>query len=123
MASCYLHCAHFITLQVSKRTKRLHLRTSQLANTEGGHHLHSKPGFQYQYQAVSFYMLHSLFNNKNLVSNVFKAHLPFGPAGRLDHRRHAISVQTFGLGEVDHIENNSLKDIKKHQSNIKATKN
>ena len=39
------------------------------------------------------------------------AHLPFWPAGRLDYGRHAISVQALGLREVDHIENDSLKDI------------
>ena len=38
-------------------------------------------------------------------------HLPFWPAGRLDYGRHAIPVQALGLGEVDHIENDSLKDI------------
>lgn len=35
---------------------------------------------------------------------------PFGPAGGLDHRRHAVSVQALGLGEVDHIEDDSLKE-------------
>lgn len=38
------------------------------------------------------------------------ADLPFWSAGRLDHRRHAISVQALGLGEVDDVENHPLKD-------------
>lgn len=35
---------------------------------------------------------------------------PFGPAGGLDHRGHAVSVQALGLGEVDHIEDDSLRE-------------
>jgi len=42
-------------------------------------------------------------------NNVVIAHSPFGPAGRLDYRRHAISIKALGLGEVDHVENDSLK--------------
>lgn len=35
---------------------------------------------------------------------------PLGPAGGLDHRRHAVSVQALGLGEVDHVEDDSLEE-------------
>lgn len=35
---------------------------------------------------------------------------PFGPTGGLDHRGHAVSVQALGLGEVDHIEDDSLEE-------------
>lgn len=38
------------------------------------------------------------------------AYIPFGPAGRLDHGRHAISVQALGLGEVDNVKNDPLKE-------------
>lgn len=47
-----------------------------------------------------------------------RACLPFWPAGRLDYRSHTISVQAFGLGEIHHIENDSLK-IKREQLNEK----
>lgn len=49
------------------------------------------------------------------------AYVPFRPAGRLDYRRHAISVQAFGLGEVHHIENDPLE--KKKEKNIKKKRN
>lgn len=44
---------------------------------------------------------------------------PFGPAGGLDHRRHAVSVQALGLREVDHVEDDSLKEKAEETSNIK----
>lgn len=53
-------------------------------------------------------------------AHVVTAHSPFWPAGRLDDRRHAISVQALGLGEVDHVENDSLKDS---ENTLKLTKN
>lgn len=38
------------------------------------------------------------------------AHSPFRPSGGLDNRRHSIPIKALGLGEVDHVENDPLKD-------------
>lgn len=50
--------------------------------------------------------------------NYFLAYLPFWSAGRLDDGRHAISVQALGLGEVDHVENDSLQEEDKKKKTL-----
>ena len=39
---------------------------------------------------------------------LLRVDLPFWPAGRLDHRRHALLEHVLGLAEVDHVEDDPL---------------